>query len=68
MCCGGGELCFVQWSLQTAQYLFLTPIYKSFLMTAPKITFTPEFALYECLCNCLLQLPSTTTVIAGTPS
>ena len=44
MCSGGGELCFCAME-QTAQYLFLTPMYSSFLVMAPKITPTPELAL-----------------------
>ena len=44
MCCGSGKLCFCAME-QKAQYLFLTPIYSSFLVAAPKITQTPELAL-----------------------
>ena len=46
----------------------MIPMYSSFLVAAPKITPTPELALYECLCDRLLQPPSTATVIAGIPS
>ena len=44
MYCGGGELCFCAME-QTAQYLFLTLMYSSFLVAAPKITLTPELVL-----------------------
>ena len=52
---------------QTEQYLFLTPTYNNRFVSAPKITPTAELALYECLCERLLHLQSTTTDIASTP-
>ena len=52
---------------QTEQYLFLTPTYNNHFVSAPKITPTPELALYECLCERLLHPQSTTTDIASTP-
>ena len=57
------------WAIEhVEQYLLRTPINKSFLVCAPKITATPALALYECLWLLLLQPPSTITVHAGTSS
>ena len=64
---GSGALLYLAIE-QVEQYLLRTPMNRSFLVCAPKITPTPELALQECLWLRLLHPASTTTVHAGMPS